>query len=82
MPIPRYARYQRCYRHSGRGLNAASRAEKLRVVHLRGETDLFFDHADTQEEPKEFDDRIVSDTVVVGPGAIYVHGQTGSCSCG
>nr|WP_319004370.1 hypothetical protein [Natrinema amylolyticum] len=35
-----------------------------------GATDIFVDHADTEEEPDEFNDRDVSDTIAVDPNQI------------
>jgi len=44
--------------------------ERLRYVRQLGATDVFVDHADTEEEPDEFNDRETAFTVAVGPGAI------------
>jgi len=43
---------------------------RLRYVRQMGATDVFVDHADTDEEPDEFNDRESGFTVAVGPGAI------------
>jgi len=44
--------------------------KRLRYLRQLGVTDVFVNHADTDEEPDEFNDRIASDTVAVGPGTI------------
>jgi mannonate dehydratase len=44
--------------------------DRLAFVRQLGATDVFVDHADTAEEPDEFNDRVASDTVAVGPGTI------------
>jgi mannonate dehydratase len=44
--------------------------DRLRYLRQAGVTDVFVDHADTEEEPSEFNDRIATDTVAVGPGTI------------
>ncbi|EMA59716.1 mannonate dehydratase [Halorubrum lipolyticum] len=44
--------------------------DRLRYVRQIGATDLFIDHADTEEEPDEFNDRDGSDTIAVGPDSI------------
>jgi len=44
--------------------------KRLRYLRQLGVTDVFIDHADTEEEPDEFNDRVASDTVAVGPGTI------------
>ena len=44
--------------------------KRLRYLRQLGITDVFVNHADTEEEPDEFNDRIASDTVAVGPGTI------------
>jgi len=44
--------------------------ERLRFVRQLGATDVFIDHADTAEEPDEFNDRVASTTVAVGPDAM------------
>ncbi len=43
---------------------------RLRYVRQLGATDIFVDHADTDEEPDEFNDRDGSETISVGPGQI------------
>ncbi|WP_313692490.1 mannonate dehydratase [Halorarum halobium] len=43
---------------------------RLRYVRQLGATDVFVDHADTEEEPDEFNDRDGSDTVAVGRDSI------------
>lgn len=43
---------------------------RLKYIKQLGATDLFVDHADTQEEPDEFNDRDGTDTLVVGRDAI------------
>ena len=44
--------------------------KRLRYLGQLGATDVFVNHADTEEEPDDFNDRIASDTVAVGPGTI------------
>ncbi|WP_266082964.1 mannonate dehydratase [Haladaptatus caseinilyticus] len=44
--------------------------DRLRYIRQLGVTDIFVDHADTDEEPDEFNDRDGSDTVSVGRDAI------------
>nr|WP_244531689.1 mannonate dehydratase [Halogranum amylolyticum] len=43
---------------------------RLRYIRQLGATDIFVDHADTEEEPDEFNDRDGADTVAVGRDAI------------
>ncbi|MFB6102092.1 MAG: mannonate dehydratase [Haloplanus sp.] len=43
---------------------------RLRYVRQLGVTDIFVDHADTDEEPDEFNDRDDGGTIAVGPGQI------------
>ncbi len=43
---------------------------RLRYMRQLGATDIFVDHADTEEEPDEFNDRDVSDTIAVDPNQI------------
>ena len=43
---------------------------RLRYIRQLGATDVFVDHADTDEEPDDFNDREVGDTLAVGPGDI------------
>lgn len=43
---------------------------RLRYVRQLGATDIFVDHADTEEEPDEFNDRDGSETIAVGPDQI------------
>jgi len=44
--------------------------ERLRYLRQLGATDVFVDHADTDEEPDEFNDREAAQTVAVGPDSI------------
>ena len=44
--------------------------DRLKFIRQLGSTDIFVDHADTDEEPDEFNDRTASETVAVGPGQI------------
>lgn len=44
--------------------------ERLRYVRQLGATDVFLDHADTEEEPDDFNDRDGSETVAVGRDSI------------
>ncbi|WP_415379097.1 mannonate dehydratase [Halosimplex sp. TS25] len=43
---------------------------RLRYLRQLGATDVFVDHADTDEEPDEFNDREATHTVAVGPDSI------------
>lgn len=43
---------------------------RLNFIRQLGATDIFVDHADTDEEPDEFNDREAEFTVEVGPGSI------------
>ncbi|ELZ15587.1 mannonate dehydratase [Haloterrigena salina JCM 13891] len=43
---------------------------RLRYIRQLGATDIFVDHADTEEEPDEFNDRDGTDTIAVGPNQI------------
>lgn len=43
---------------------------RLQYVRQLGATDVFVDHADTEEEPDEFNDRDGTDTIAVGPDHI------------
>lgn len=43
---------------------------RLRYIRQLGATDIFVDHADTEEEPDEFNDRDGTDTVAVGRDSI------------
>jgi mannonate dehydratase len=43
---------------------------RLRFIRQTGATDVFIDHADTEEEPDEFNDREGEDTLAVGRNAI------------
>ncbi|QLG29014.1 mannonate dehydratase [Halorarum halophilum] len=53
------------------GVRTRSLAEsRLQYVRQLGATDLFVDHADTDEEPDEFNDRDGTDTLAVGRDAI------------
>jgi mannonate dehydratase len=40
---------------------------RLRYLRQLGATDIFVDHADTDEEPDEFNDREAAETIAVGP---------------
>ena len=44
--------------------------DRLRFVRHLGATDVFVDHADTEEEPDEFNDREGADTIAVGRDSI------------
>ncbi|WP_247004472.1 mannonate dehydratase [Halosolutus gelatinilyticus] len=44
--------------------------DRLRYIRQLGATDVFLDHADTHEEPDEFNDRDAKTTVAIGPDAI------------
>jgi mannonate dehydratase len=44
--------------------------DRLRYIRQLGATDIFVDHADTEEEPDDFNDRDGTDTLAVGPDAI------------
>jgi len=44
--------------------------DRLRFVRQLGATDVFVDHADTEEEPDEFNDRFATDTIAVGPETV------------
>ena len=44
--------------------------DRLRFIRQIGATDVFVDHADTEEEPDEFNDREATDTIAVGRDAI------------
>ena len=55
------------------GVRTRNLSEKrLRYLRQLGATDVFVDHADTEEEPDEFNDREASETetIAVGPGQI------------
>ncbi|WP_222913811.1 mannonate dehydratase [Natrinema sp. SYSU A 869] len=53
------------------GVRTRSLSEsRLRYIRQLGATDIFVDHADTEEEPDEFNDRDGSDTIAVGPDQI------------
>ena len=53
------------------GVRTRSLAEpRLRYIKQLGATDIFVDHADTEEEPDEFNDRDGTDTITVGPNQI------------
>ncbi|GAA0283373.1 mannonate dehydratase [Halobacterium noricense] len=53
------------------GVRTRSLAEpRLRYIKQLGATDIFVDHADTEEEPDEFNDRDGTDTIAVGPDQI------------
>ncbi|AHG01827.1 mannonate dehydratase (plasmid) [Halostagnicola larsenii XH-48] len=60
--------------HSGAvrvGVRTRSLSEdRLRYIRQLGATDIFVDHADTEEEPDEFNDRDGSETIAVGPDQI------------
>ncbi|WP_411965849.1 mannonate dehydratase [Haloferax sp. YSMS24] len=43
---------------------------RLRYIRQLGATDIFVDHADTEEEPDEFNDRDGADTIAVGRNSI------------
>lgn len=44
--------------------------DRLRFIRQLGATDVFVDHADTEEEPDEFNDREGADTIAVGRDSI------------
>ncbi|ELZ32826.1 mannonate dehydratase [Halogeometricum pallidum JCM 14848] len=44
--------------------------DRLRFIRQLGATDVFVDHADTEEEPDEFNDREGTDTIAVGRDSI------------
>ena len=53
------------------GVRTRSLSEsRLQYVRQLGATDIFVDHADTEEEPDAFNDRDGSDTIAVGPDQI------------
>ncbi|WP_408960200.1 mannonate dehydratase [Natrinema sp. 74] len=53
------------------GVRTRSLAQsRLRYIRQLGVTDIFVDHADTDEEPDEFNDRDGTDTIAVGPNQI------------
>ena len=53
------------------GVRTRSLSEpRLQYIRQLGATDLFVDHADTEEEPDEFNDRDGSDTLAVGRDSI------------
>lgn len=53
------------------GVRTRSLSEpRLRYIRQLGATDIFVDHADTEEEPDEFNDRDGTDTIAVGPDQI------------
>jgi len=43
---------------------------RLQYLRQLGATDVFVDHADTEEEPDEFNDREAAETIAVGPDSI------------
>ncbi|WP_222912925.1 mannonate dehydratase [Natrinema sp. SYSU A 869] len=53
------------------GVRTRSLSEgRLRYIRQLGATDIFVDHADTDEEPDEFNDRDGAETIAVGPDQI------------
>ncbi|WP_323174323.1 mannonate dehydratase [Natrialba sp. PRR66] len=53
------------------GVRTRSLSEpRLQYIRQLGATDIFVDHADTDEEPDEFNDRDGTDTISVGPNQI------------
>ena len=53
------------------GVRTRSLSEpRLRYIRQLGATDVFVDHADTDEEPDEFNDRDGTDTIAVGPDQV------------